>query len=224
SFLKVCHRSDPKLNECVQDALEELRPHLVKGIPELDIPSCEPLELKEMVLDQGKGAVSLKSTYKNIKVYGSTKFQLRNIRIDIDKKRVRMKMRFPLLRMSSQYNMDGRILMMPIKGNGNSEGNYTGIEATITIQGEHIKRNGQIHFSVKDFDLKFSIGHATVYLDNLFNGDRELGEAMNAFLNENWDTVVMEVKPLLEKKIGEICKKYSNNIFHKYTFDQLLPP
>jgi len=31
SFLKVCHRSDPKLDECVMDSVEGLRSHLVTG-------------------------------------------------------------------------------------------------------------------------------------------------------------------------------------------------
>jgi hypothetical protein len=30
-FLKVCRRSDPKLNDCVMAAVEEMRSHLVKG-------------------------------------------------------------------------------------------------------------------------------------------------------------------------------------------------
>jgi len=31
SFLKVCHRSDPKLDECVMDSVQGLRSHLVTG-------------------------------------------------------------------------------------------------------------------------------------------------------------------------------------------------
>jgi hypothetical protein len=50
------------------------------------------------------------------------------------------------------------------------------------------------------------------------------GDAMNIFLNENWRNVAAEIKPLLEDKIGELFKKFSNNIYHKFTLDQLLPP
>jgi len=52
----------------------------VAGIPELGIPSCEPLEIKELVLNQGQGAVSLTSTYTDIKVYGPTAFKLETVR------------------------------------------------------------------------------------------------------------------------------------------------
>jgi hypothetical protein len=46
-------------------------------------------------------------------------------RIDLDKKRVRIKLWLPSLSMTSRYKMDGRVLMMPITGSGYSEGNYS---------------------------------------------------------------------------------------------------
>lgn len=30
-MLKTCHRSDPNLNDCVKEAIEDLRPFLAKG-------------------------------------------------------------------------------------------------------------------------------------------------------------------------------------------------
>lgn len=50
------------------------------------------------------------------------------------------------------------------------------IEATCTIQGEKRNRNGQVYFHVKDFFIDFDIGHAKVFLDDLFDGDEELGK------------------------------------------------
>ncbi|GFG32729.1 hypothetical protein Cfor_03347 [Coptotermes formosanus] len=224
SFLKVCHRSDPKLDECVMASVEGLRSHLVTGIPELRIPSCEPLEIKQLVLNQGHGAVSLTSTYKDIKVYGPTGFRLDAIRIDLDKKRVHIQLWLPALRMTSHYKITGRILILPITGSGYSEGNYTDINATCSLQGEHIDINGRTHFSVKYFDVKFSVGDAQLFLGDLFNGDKDLGDAMNLFLNRNWRNVAVDLQPLLEAQIGELLKMFSNNIYHKFTLDQLLPP
>ena len=47
---------------------------------------------------------------------------------------------------------------------------------------------------------------------------------MNLFLNRNWRNVATDLQPLLESKIGELLKKFSNNIYHKFTLNQLLPP
>jgi hypothetical protein len=80
SFIKVCRRSDPHLNDCIKNSVEHLRPLLAKGIPEFDIPSCEPLCIPEVVIDQGSGAVAVRSTYRNVKVYGPSKFILRHVK------------------------------------------------------------------------------------------------------------------------------------------------
>ncbi|PNF31864.1 Protein takeout, partial [Cryptotermes secundus] len=223
-FLKVCRRSDPKLNECVMSSVEGLRSHLATGIPEFGIPSCEPLQIKQLVFNQGHGAVTLTSTYTDIKVYGPTEFRLDTVRIDLDKKSVRIKLWLPHLRMTSHYKIDGRVLIMPISGRGYNEGNYTDIDATCSVQGEHITIGGNTHYSVKSFDVKFSVGDARLYLGDLFNGDRELGDAMNLFLNENWKNIATELQPLLEVKIGQLFKEFSNKIYHKFTLEQLLPP
>lgn len=80
SCLSICHRSDPNFTECIKGSIEKLRPLLKKGIPELGIPSCEPLIIPEVILDQGTGAVSIKANYKNIKVYGPSNFMLKTIK------------------------------------------------------------------------------------------------------------------------------------------------
>lgn len=50
------------------------------------------------------------------------------------------------------------------------------------------------------------------------------GDAMNMFLNDNWRNIATEVQPLLEVKIGQLFKEFSNKIYHRFTLDQLLPP
>ncbi|KAK9686883.1 hemolymph juvenile hormone binding protein (JHBP) [Popillia japonica] len=115
-FLKVCHRNDNDLNECVKRSIENLRPLMSKGIPEFDIPSCEPLIIPEVIIDQGNGPVSVKSTYNDVRVYGPTQFELKSIKIDLDKDKVSLKVWLPRLELNCQYSMEGRVLMLPISG------------------------------------------------------------------------------------------------------------
>lgn len=44
------------------------------------------------------------------------------------------------------------------------------------MQGQRIKKDNETYFNIKDFYIDFNIGHATIQLDDLFNGDKELGE------------------------------------------------
>lgn len=51
------------------------------------------------------------------------------------------------------------------------------IEANAIIQGNTIQIKGKKHFNVQDVAIDFQIGHASVYLSDLFEGDSELGNA-----------------------------------------------
>jgi len=46
-------------------------------------------------------------------------------RIDLDKKRVHIRLWLPFLRMTGHYKIAGRVLILPIAGSGYSEGNYS---------------------------------------------------------------------------------------------------
>lgn len=124
------------------------------------------------------------------------------------------------------------------------------------MEGERFEKKGQTYFNVKDFFVHFNIGRASIRLDDLFNGDKELGkttaekptssailslnwfeiiinllqlilfsgDAMNSFLNQNWESIVDEIKPVLEDRISDMFKTFSNNIYHKYPLDMILPP
>ncbi|XP_015604816.1 uncharacterized protein LOC107272305 [Cephus cinctus] len=225
SFLKICHRNDPNLNECIKHSVESLKPHLKVGIPSLHIPPCEPLHVPQVEIKQAAGPVSISSTYTNIRVRGATDFVLKSVKIDLDKDRVRLKLYVPRLEMTSNYTMEGKILMLPITGKGLAYGNYTDIDAVVTTQNEHYqdRKTGKTHSRVTDFYVDFDVGHASVQLENLFNGDETLADAMNLFLNDNWKTVAAEIKPALEDTVAELFKNFSNKIYSKYPLETLLP-
>lgn len=60
-------------------------------------------------------------------------------------------------------------------------------------------------------------------MDNLFNGDPELGATMNKFLNEHWRLIAGEMRPALEDAIGDLLLKVAENLFNQYPIRVLLP-
>ncbi|CAG9768262.1 unnamed protein product [Ceutorhynchus assimilis] len=223
TFLKICHKSDTHFKQCLIDSIEALKPLMSKGIPEFGIPKCEPLRIAEVQVDLGNGPVSVKSNYRDIKVYGPSDFSIKNIKVDLDKDRLKIKLYIPRLEVNTNYTMNGKILMMPVTGTGLSFGNYTNIDATMSMAAKKIKRDGEVFYNIQECYIDFNIGHAKLRFENMFNGNTELGDAINLFLNDNWKTVASEIKPVLEEKIAEIFKKFANKIFHKYPISMLFP-
>ncbi|CAK9807231.1 Protein takeout [Anthophora plagiata] len=226
SFLKICHRNDPDLGECIKQSVNSLKPYLNNGIQVLGIPSCEPFRLEEIDIDQSSGPIYIRSKYNNVSIFGGSNIAPKSIKVDFEKNRIRMKVYIPRLEMIANYNLNGRIMMLPIRGNGLGRGNFTDIDAIIMLQLQRYTndRTGLVHQRVEDIYVDFNIGHATIQLNNLFDGDETLSAAMNLFLNDNWKIVVAEIRPKLEETIADIVKNFADAIFTVFPEDVLLPP
>lgn len=81
------------------------------------------------------------------------------------------------------------------------------------------------HYKVNFLQIKFNIGGAQVSLSNLFNGkDQDLAVTMNQFINENWRIVAAEVRPTLEKIIGELMIEVADKFFAAFPISNLFIP
>lgn len=97
------------------------------------------------------------------------------------------------------------------------------VDATLTMK----KRNSSDdepneHKRLGDIHVEFNIGSASVHLDNLFNGDPELGAMMNKFLNQNWREITAEVRPALGESIERILYGIATQLHEMYGLDKLL--
>lgn len=78
----------------------------------------DPLFIPNLVIGQGTGPMRVEQNYKNLKLNGLTaskitgyKADFKNLQFDIDSFS-------PRLEMKADYEMDGKILLFPIKGKG----------------------------------------------------------------------------------------------------------
>lgn len=97
------------------------------------------------------------------------------------------------------------------------------VALTTIISGERQKKNGRNYLKIKHIKVDYNVGKVKVNLNDLFNGDNDLGDRMNMFLNENWDSLSEELKPLLEKALNEVVQSSTDKLFKTYSYDDLLP-
>ncbi|XP_012263717.3 protein takeout [Athalia rosae] len=220
-FIHVCKRKDPQVNDCIAKSVEFLRPYLLSGVPELNIPSLEPLYLKELVAAESTG---LKITARDIRTYGASDYTIRGFKLDFDTMHCQFSMDLPHLYIDAMYHVDGKVLLLPIAGSGPMRGNFTACTGSVDLKGEVKKdANGEDRLRYTDFHVKFTVGNGYVELENLFGGDRTLGDLVNSAINNNFDVFLRELQPLLEKALSETFQRIANNIVEPFTWQQLFP-
>lgn len=86
-----------------------------------------------------------------------------------------------------------------------------------------VERNGKsyIVISSNKFKLTFDTTRMYLSLENLFNGNKALGDNMNMFLNENWQVILQELKPAVRETLAQILSSTISSIFDKLSYDDI---
>lgn len=83
--------------------------------------------------------------------------------------------------------------------------------------------NGLKYVKFGNLHIKVTVGGAKFRLENLFNGDRTLGEIGNTVINENAQLFLEELIPGFEKSLSKTFLEIANDILTEVTFDEMFP-
>ncbi|XP_069681799.1 protein takeout-like [Periplaneta americana] len=218
-YLKPCVRTDPNFNACALEHGNEAIPGLLRGDKKYQIPNLNPLNFDQIKVAQS----GLTLTFKDVKIFGLDQAQLENIDMDFDKQHFALWFNMPLLNLLAKYDIKGRLLVLPITGNGDS--NITLVNNKFKFDVDFTKEDikGNVHAVLKNPAANLTPGRMYVHLDNLFGGDNLLGTETNNFLNENWLEVFKDVGPSITEAIAQLLGKIINNISAHFPYDDLFP-
>jgi len=145
-------------------------------------------------------------------------------RTDLKKRHIEWDFKIPGVQIQGKYNISGQVLILPILGSGNASITIDDLSITYKYDWELVKKgNGKHYMNFTNSELLFENGRAHFKLDNLFNGDKLLGENMNYFLNQNWREVTKELGPALGEAIGEVFRLLLTNIADLVPYEYIYP-
>ncbi|KAJ0181377.1 hypothetical protein K1T71_003462 [Dendrolimus kikuchii] len=222
-YIKVCQRKDPSVDKCIRNAVEELRPRMVEGIPELNVPGIEPLSLGQIALARGPQGAKLTAVVNDVKVWGPSNFVIEELKSDLDNNRFDFKLLLPKLEFNGKYKMDIQVLLLRLQGRGDITGTFKDYACNVTMRGHKEKRGEEEYLIFDPFKVKLRVGQSSIDLTNLFDGDPVLGPATNRVINENSQVFLQEISPVLERSLGELFTEMANKITSKFTYKELFP-
>ena len=218
SYIKVCGARNPNLNECILNSVAALGDKLRKGIPELDVPSSDPLTIDKVVL---LDTPSFKATGTNIKLYWPATYQVKMLHVNLEKHDFDMELFFDEVKLEAMYAVDARILV-PIKGSGPIKINAKDVTVKMKATHSMVERGGKKYIYFSSVKTHLSLKKYTVDF-KMDNFDKTLQEAVTQALGHSHEEIMEAVRPNLEKAISERCLTFANNIFKHFTYDELFP-
>lgn len=219
-FIKICKKNDPQVENCIKRSVEELRQHLVRGIPEFNVPSLEPLIIPEIRVGESTG---IRIRARNVKAFGCSDFKINRLRVDLDHNDIEMAITLPKLFILGDYTVDGRVFLLPVRGAGQLSGNMTDCKGDVHLKGTVSKRDGVDYLKYDTLQVRIAIGRGSLHLDNLFGGQQTLGEIVNSAINSNFKAFFNELKPSVERALSAEFLNVANQIVTSVPYEKLFP-
>ncbi|CAB3236079.1 unnamed protein product [Arctia plantaginis] len=213
SYIQPCDLKDSKFSECVKQQIESALDKFTKGIPEMGVPSIDPVELENIYID-GSG---LNLSFTEPAMHGLSNSKLTDLQVEIGKTEETFSLAFKgNMSLTAKYVVDGRILILPITGKGDAIVDAQGVEVKIDSKLVHVKdSDGGLHFKLVHPKYKYTIDRTIFDLKNLFNGNKQLAHTTLQFANENWQQLMDELSPPAIKQIVRTVVKAINKFFSK---------
>ncbi|KAL3278928.1 hypothetical protein HHI36_016446 [Cryptolaemus montrouzieri] len=168
------------------------------------------------------GGENFKIKMDDIEVWGIDKTKLVDIDINTFRRTIKIVLTVDILNIGGTYDIDARILVLPIRGKGPA--NITLHKPVMTyVQEWGLKElNGEIYGYTKNSKLAYDIERAEYNFQNLFNGNERLGIETNRLLNENWGVVHSDVSSPVGQAIVSVVDSIIDAIYevipYKYLF------
>ncbi|XP_050305627.1 uncharacterized protein LOC126742855 [Anthonomus grandis grandis] len=216
SFVSTCMITKPKEEfvSCSTNAVQNLFNEIPKGNKDIGLQVLDPLRVPFVkILQGGGGPVTVNASLTDVSVvgFGNTKIVLNSV--DPETYDFYTKLHLPRLRIDGNYELLGRILVIPLRGKGSCW--FDAKDLDINVKSDVImeKRDGFHFFNVTDVHVKFSIGGLKLHMGNLFEGIKALEDSTNAYLNANWRPVAESLNPILSKTIEDIMLDILQKVF-----------
>ncbi|PZC76852.1 circadian clock-controlled protein daywake-like [Helicoverpa zea] len=218
-YITPCDFKSDNFIDCIKEQIETALPKFTKGIPEMDVPSIDPVKLKNIEI-LGSG---LNLTFSDAAMHGLSDCKLTDLKLEFTKTEGTFTLKFKgNLSLTANYVADGRILILPIKGNGDALVYAQGVEVQIDSKLIIDKDSNGDHLKLATPKYKYTVERTTFDLKNLFNGNKQLAETTLQFANENWQQLMDELSPPAIKQIVKTVVKTINKFFSKVTIKQII--
>ncbi|XP_059610155.1 protein takeout-like [Phlebotomus argentipes] len=219
STISRCQYED---SNCMTQVAQKVISEHYNGLPSLNLVPLDPVTIKTISIENsGNRAVNIRLVFNNVTLHG-----LKNIAIQritgfskqYEGSKNEIEFVAPIIQLVGQYQISGKVLILPIQGNGQSNFTLENVKIRVKFTGKKVTKNQNDYFQTNDIKISMTTSKLWIHFDNLYNGDKLLGDTTNTFLNENWMDIFNELKPDISKAYAAAIQTIINNVFAKLPY------
>jgi len=213
--LKQCANSNNDINDCLLDLARRVKPYMKTGIPELNIPQADPLNIDSIEFDLKNALIDVEVEFTENEVSGLSDHELVYIDADKSAKTIAMKMFLPSSTAVGKYVISGKVAVLELEPY--APANYTTKFTNTTVEGVaqlDIKTIGGVQRLVIDGEpnITIGLGGLNIKMDNLFGGKApSLAKTVDKFLNQNTEKFIDDFQDAITESVAGFLKSFYNS-------------
>lgn len=219
SDIQKCRAGD---SDCISAIITDVVGRVGNGHPGLNLPPIDPLHVKAINIAQGaESPVSIKLDLMEQDLIGLKDIKVHSVRgfeTNPEGQVFSVNATAPQVQLVGNYKINGRVLVLPIQGQGRSNLTLENVKINLKYITQSIQKNNKLYIQAKKFRFSFETNRLHIFLENLFNGDKRLSDNMNLFLNENWRDILHELKPSIEDAFSQIIGSLVNTVYARIAY------
>ncbi|GAB0088219.1 hypothetical protein DMENIID0001_026120 [Sergentomyia squamirostris] len=121
----------------------------------------------------------------------------------------------PQLTIHGPYKMKGKFHLIPLISSGMCNITIYNVELTVKYTLDKIQLNGEIYVKTSNVKVDIKPENMWTELENIFNKNPAIDEAVHLYINENWRDVFKDMKSSISKTFSKITENVFNAISTK---------
>ncbi|CAH1394516.1 unnamed protein product [Nezara viridula] len=220
--VKLC-KNDDSFNDCVIKQSHDVIQASINGIPKYGIPAFDPLHIDKIEqFEGGSKSITMNLTMEDINVYGLGQAELVHAEHNTPEKYLKLTFHFPHCKFISKYDLVGKFLVIPVTGKGKATMTLDDVTTDFIYHYKLIDKNGSKYVtSVPPVHFTTEPKNASINFENLFNGNKALGDAANKMMTENWREFKRQMGKGFEEAIGGMANIMLDRIVGHTPYSEL---
>ncbi|KAK5638734.1 hypothetical protein RI129_013029 [Pyrocoelia pectoralis] len=224
SKFKICSRSDPKINDCLESAINDALPVLSTDLSDYGLAPVIPMRVAKWTIHPVP-PLTFEQSYENFELWNELQSKVSNVRAELSDTSFALTLNMvnsnvPLY---ADYNYRNAIFdNIDISSKGKYECLMKEYKATISFIGE-IKKTAGVDYVVITNVTTISSNAEKLTFTYVSEGDPQVGNIITQKFNEEWYDILVLAKGNYSLIFSEAYKNAANSVFSLIPYNVLFP-
>jgi hypothetical protein len=156
STVKKCKADD---NQCIIETINDIFKNKINGIPEIGLSSLDPLKIGAIsFINSGNDKFNLVFNFTKahlLGLNGAEVYKVDGFENPSSAKNLEIRMKVPYLSLIGPYQVDGKILQIPIEASADGNITLPGLDVKMMFKLKTVEISGNSHLQIGDNNIDF---------------------------------------------------------------------